>query len=163
MHRSMHYFMIMQENKAIKKRNKRIGNLFLREVSVQMRAFSYCNLIEQSWLLFLVQYALVEGYTSKQCRMLDFVIDRSLSRGVEIAIECAGFFMHEEYFLRVIFDESEGVSIEFLHLFLLIIFSLIIGWFTQTRQHEKDSTKDLLAYKTMLLEVLYNIICLISL
>ena len=96
--------------------------------------------------------------------MLDFVIYGSLSRGVEIAIECAGLFMHEEYFLGVVFDESERVSIEFLHLFLLIIFSLIIDWFTQTRQHKKDSQKDLLAYKKKLLEVIvYNIICLKSL
>jgi len=64
MDRSMHYFMIMQKNKAIKKWNKGIRNLLLREVKVKMRAFSDCYFIKQSWLLFLVEDSLVEAYTS---------------------------------------------------------------------------------------------------
>jgi len=95
--------------------------------------------------------------------MLDLIIFDSLFWGVEIAIECTSFFMHEEYFLGMVFDKSEWISIKILHLFLLIIFNLIIDWFIQTNRHKIDLLKDLLNHKNILLKAISDIACIKSL
>jgi hypothetical protein len=111
---------LVQMLNCFKERQKSVDHFFFGKLLLEMQPGPLGDFRVQGRLLFLVEKSLVEGQSGENVGVTDSHSGAASCRG-EVSVSDTGRLVEKEYLIGLVFDESQGMRIECLHLVLLNI------------------------------------------